>query len=136
MSQHESHTKETFGASLARQLASNGYSILLETIIMAVIAAYAVMEIREVKRDVSDRIETSHHALMAYGKEQGDKLDLVTSELAQTTELLASVIGVTVEDFKANREEMYEQAKEGGKQAFRDYLREKFGGSEAEPTKE
>jgi len=127
MSGNETTAKESFGAAVCRQLASHGYSMLLETIIMLAIASYAIMEIRAVKRDVADKIETSHQAMMAYGREQGEKLDALTTELTRTTELLAGAIGVTVEDYQQNREEIYKQLKQGGNQAFKDYLKARFG---------
>lgn len=127
MPTNETSSKESFGATAARQIASNGYSMLLETLVMLAIAAYAIVEIRAVKRDVSDKIAASHQAMMAYGKSQGEKLDALTTELTQTTELLAGAIGITLEDYRKNREVIYQQAKAGGKQAFRDYLKAKFG---------
>lgn len=102
---------------------------------MLLIAGYAIYEIRDVKQDVTQKVNESHHALATYSKEQSEKLSAVTDELKETTEFLAGVIGITVDDFRGNRGEIYQKVEEGGKAAFKDYLKAKFGNKEEpEPT--
>lgn len=129
--------KQSFKEKVVEQIANNLYSIILETVIMLLIAGYAIYEIRDVKQDVTEKVNHSHEALASYSKEQSEKLSVVTDELSRTTELLASIVGITVDDFKENRSEIYKKVGEGSKAAFKDYLKAKFGNKdELEATSE
>jgi len=127
---------QTFISKIVEQITSNLYSMILETVIMLLIAGYAIYEIREMRSEISDIVNASHEALAVFSKEQGVKLEAITEEITRTTSILAGAVGITVEDYKENRSEIYKKIQDGGKNALQDYLKAKFQSKPKEEPEE
>ncbi len=59
----------------------------------------------------------------------------MTSEVKLTNKIFFETMGVTIEDFKNGRKDVYEKLRESGKDALLKYLKNKAATGDESPTK-
>ena len=113
--------------------------IICNILIVAAMAAgffYTISIINQTNKNLNDKIEKSYAAWAEFGNKQAKKIDDMTDEIKMTNKLFFETLGVTIEDFKSGRKEVYEKLKESGKDALLKYLKKKTSSSsETAPEK-
>jgi len=109
------------------QISENLYSILLETIIMIIIASYAIYEIKQTKKDFAIKMDASYSALSDFSNSQAKKIDHLTDQVEKLNVILAGFLDVAAADVKENKEKYYEGVKTKSKKAVSSWLEKRRG---------
>lgn len=120
-------------SAAGRQIAGNLYSILLETAVMIVLVGYAVYEIRDARREFSEKVSITHEAVSMFGAEQAKKIDRLTSEVEDLTLALSAALGVSAEEFQQKREGIVDSLQSGALDKMKAFVDSK---KDKEPSEE
>ena len=102
-------------------------------ILLAVVLGfwYTMALVKETNKNLNEKIDKTYLAWAEFGSTQSKKIDSMTEEIRLTNKLFFDTLGVTIDDFKSGRKEIYENLKKSGQDALMKYLKDKALGSDA-----